>query len=682
MFIPRQLPSVDVKPEQTVLSGGLDLISPPGFAKPGTCRFATNYEEEFGGGYARAGGFERVDGRPAPHLAEYVVLEAEAGFSGLITGARIEGDTSGAEGTVIWIKPDFTQIALTRLTPGFTFEEETVSLASTVVGVVTNAAPMIDSFLDNDIAFLAAEEYRQFIQKPPGTGPVRGVAVIDNKLFAWRDDGSAMKLWRATATGWVQVNLRFTVQFTAGTSAYVDGGSLVQGSVNAIIRRVALQSGIWTGGTAAGYLVIDAPIGGDFIAGAATGSGAATLAGPQTPNQLLAGGRVETFTHNFTGLTTTRRLYGCDGVNIEFEFDGDIWAPIVTGMGSRRANHVFVHKNHLFYSYGPSLQSSGTAEQYKWTPIFGAAELTTGDEITNLINISGSESNAALMVTCRDSVWVLYGNDRDNFDFKKISDESGAQSYSGLNMMGPIAFDRDGFNRYPPTDTFGNFGYESASRAIEPLVRNAVVRASVLVKGRSRFRCFFDDGIVISATPVRGGFAWMPLDYGRIINVACGTEINGVYRVFMGDDDGWVLEADVGRSFDGEDITAGLRLSSMNQRSSVTEKQYRHFFLQTEAGSAFQLAAGSEFSDSDPSIAASSINQPVDFQRQLGSGLFWDFSSWDQAYWDGAAVSRPRYDINGAGLSLTVLFSSSSDRELPHVLKSMTVMYTPRRLGR
>jgi hypothetical protein len=678
-----QLPRVDVKPEQVRLGGGLDLISPPGLAAPGTCRFAFNYEAEFGGGYRRIGGFERYDGQPRPSLAEYVVLEAEDGFTGLTPGAQVEGEVSGASGKIIWVSPDGLRIALTRLSPGLSFEDgENVMLADTPRGLITNAAPVIDPFLDNELAYLAAEEYRQFIQRPPGNGPIRGVAILNNQVFAWRDDGAAMKLWKATPTGWSQVDLRYVVQFEQGTGEYLDGGTLTQAGVSAIIRRVVVQSGDWSTNDAEGYFVIDEPIGGNFSAGVAAGTGACTLTGPQVQNSLLAGGRVEAVVHNFTGLTSTRRLYGCDGVNFEFEFDGDVWVPIITGMGTQRAKHVFVHKNHLFYAYGPSLQHSGIAEPYKWLPLFGAGELTTGDEITNLINIAGSESNAALMVTCRDSVWVLYGDDAESWSFKRISDEAGAQPYGGLNMLGPICFDREGFSRYSPTDTFGNFTFESASRAIEPLVRNSVVSCSVLVKGRSKMRCFFADGLGISGSPMKGGVAWMPFDYGRIITVAFGAEIDGVYRVFMGDEDGWVLEADVGRSFDGAPIRAGLRLSSQNQRSNVTEKQYRHLFLQTEASSAYGLAVGAEYSDSNAESANITPLSMITFQRQLGDGLFWDFSSWDQAYWDGSATGEVTYEINGKGKSISLLFSSDSNKELPHTLKTATIIYTPRRIGR
>lgn len=49
---------------------------------------------------------------------------------------------------------------------------------------------------------------RAKIKAIPGSGPVRGIASLNNQRFAWRDNssGNACILWRATIYGWVQVD--------------------------------------------------------------------------------------------------------------------------------------------------------------------------------------------------------------------------------------------------------------------------------------------------------------------------------------------------------------------------------------------------------------------------------------------------------------------------------------------
>jgi hypothetical protein len=153
--------------------------------------------------------------------------------------------------------------------------------------------------------------------------------------------------------------------------------------------------------------------------------------------------------------------------------------------------------------------------------------------------------------------------------------------------------------------------------------------------------------------------------------------------VFYGDADGWVLEADVGRSFDGEEVFAAMRLSSQNQRSSLTEKQYRHAEVQIEAESACELSLAAEFDDSQATSAGvTTSNLTVDSTRVYGAGLFYDFNSWDRAYWDVALTNRLRFPIHGKGRSVSLLIQSTSTNEQPHTLKMNQIIYSPRRLAR
>ena len=125
-----------------------------------------------------------------------------------------------------------------------------------------------------------------------------------------------------------------------------------------------------------------------------------------------------------------------------------------------------------------------------------------------------------------------------------------------------------------------------------------------------------------------------------------------------------------------------MRLNSQNQGSNVTLKQYRHVELESVAESAFALAVAAEFSDSDPDYAVVDTTSMNNFRQQYGTGLFWDFASWDRAYWDVSLASRVRYPIHGLGRSITLLVQSVSTDELPHTLKSDTLLYTVRRMVR
>jgi hypothetical protein len=127
---------------------------------------------------------------------------------------------------------------------------------------------------------------------------------------AWREIQRRRMDWawmRKTVTGVLvqsqqaysaETDLDFTrIAFTAGTSEYVAGESLVQGLVTATVTRVILTSGDWGTSDAAGELIIHSASAA-FVAGAALGGGACTLSGPATA--LAPFGRWQVPTEQYT----------------------------------------------------------------------------------------------------------------------------------------------------------------------------------------------------------------------------------------------------------------------------------------------------------------------------------------------------------------------------------------------
>lgn len=131
-------------------------------------------------------------------------------------------------------------------------------------------------------------------------GPPGGIETLagDDQLLgdwiadAWREIQRKRMDWawmRKTVTGVLvesqqaysaEQDLDFVrIAFTAGSSEYVAGESLVQGATTATVVRVILTSGGWGTSDAAGELII-IPGSGVFVAGAALGGGACTLSGP------------------------------------------------------------------------------------------------------------------------------------------------------------------------------------------------------------------------------------------------------------------------------------------------------------------------------------------------------------------------------------------------------------------
>lgn len=674
-----------VRADAVALMGGLDTQTTALFTKPGTCRIAYNYEPAIGGGYRRIGGIEYFDGRAQPNAATYAYMECTAAHTAVV-GNTVTGVTSSATGKVIYVSGVY--LAVTRTTGTFQ-DGEVLNVGGSPIGTLTAAGtdPEVSGALDNQLHALAAADYRADITAVPGSGPVRGVAILEDVVYAWRNDapGTAMAVYKSSGSGWTAVPLYYELSFTTGSTEPAEGSTLTQGSASATVKRVVLESGAWGSSTAAGRYIITVPTGGSFASGALSTSGAGTVpasgAGVYIASQitLAPGGRVRTDVTTFVGSADSLRLYGCDGVNREFELGDDVLVPLETGMQGVRATAVKAHRNHLFFAYRSSLQHSGINEPYKYTVLSGAAELGTGDTITNLVSVSGSELAAALMVLCQNSVLVLYGDSSSDWLLKPLSRQSGSSADSAQDIAGVVSLDAPGFVRYPPTQAFGNYRWDSVSQQVESIVRGQSSLCSVWLADKSLYRVFFTDGTAISGMPkARGQFDWTTIDYDRTIRVAVHGEIAGAPRTFIGDSDGYVYECDVGRSFAGDTIEYALRLNEMSQKSPSILKQYTRLEVEGQGDSSFTLSAQAEFFDADEEIDSS---ETVDVS-QPGNGFRWDITNWDQAHWDAGDTARKRFPLEGQGCSVAFTLAGESDQELPHTIRALTTSYITRRQAR
>ena len=114
-------------------------------------------------------------------------------------------------------------------------------------------------------------------------------------------------------------------------------GDTLTGAVSgatAVLTNVALQSGSWAAGDAAGYFIMASATGAFQAEAVNIGAGGdfATIAADKVANTLVAGGKFEFVNYNFGGHVSTKKMYGVDGVSPAFEYDGTVFTPIPTGM--------------------------------------------------------------------------------------------------------------------------------------------------------------------------------------------------------------------------------------------------------------------------------------------------------------------------------------------------------------
>lgn len=665
------------------LAGGLDAESAQLTLKPGTVVGAMNYESSALEGYERIGGYERFDGRPRPSDAGYKCFQAVDVFTGVAVGNTVTGVTSAATGLVIQVR-SASQIVVTRVVGTFA-SGETLNVAGTPIGVIYGDASDIDGFDDNEFAALAAASYRADIGAVPGSGPIRGIGILGTVVYAWRDNAgvTACEMYKSSAAGWVLVPFYRELAFTAGSgTAPAEGATITKDAVSAVLKRISLESGTWAAGTAAGRFIIAAPSGGSFTAGAFTAGVTATASGAETLITMLPGGRMELSVYNFTGRAGAQRIYGADGVNRGFEFDGDVLVPIKTGMAVDKPVHCVAHKNHLFFSFDGSVQNSSIAEPFRWSAVTGAGEIAAGDVVTGFKVLPSDADGGALMVFSATRTWVLYGSSTADWKLSAFSDDVGAQRWSVQSLGRIIAFDTLGLATLEASQSFGNFSRLPLSARIQRLLRNRLATASVVSRADQRMRLFFATGDSLSITPIatRDGVAlsFMPINYGKTVWCTCEAVMAGDNRTFFGSDDGYVYEADRGRSFDGEEIFAYLKLAFNHIKSPMEKKRFRRADLESKSESAFRVLVQGEYSLGNPEIGLTDVAEVL----RSANGAYYDVSSYDESFYDipRNTISKVRLDGVGADLSLSVI--SQASNELPHTLQSVSVVYTPRRLDR
>lgn len=691
--------------------GGLDLTTPDLRLQPGALRDVLNFEVAQFGGYTRVAGYERIDGHPSPSDATFIIVQlgnVPADFTsdfdpdfdsgGLFNiptlGQIVTQAVTGATGAIIGVQtvaPAF--LVLTAVTGVFDQSNMLTTPGPVLIGLATALTTTIDAPTKAQYTAAAADYYRTQAGKVPGSGPILGVVSMAflgvDQLFAFRANGdrTAALLYKATPSGWVLVPYLNLVSFTAGGTALpLDGDTLTQGGASATIKRVMWQSGAWaTGagaGSAIGQFVITAPVGGDFVAGAATTTSGATLtlSGVQSPITMAAGGRFEFEKCNFSGQLITRRIYGCDGVNPCFEFDGEVLAPIKTGLFPDRPIHIRFHKNFLFIAQEASLIYCAAGNPFMWDAVDGGGEIATGDTVTGMITLPGSQTTATLAVFLRTNSAFLYGTDPTTFNFVTFNTGVGAVPYSIQNLFDTFFLDDLGVVTLKTTLNWGNFLPTTLTKDILPFIareRGNLV-ASVVNREKSQFRLFFGDGFALYVTVLNqqylgSGLALYPDIMTCVDNTKLVTDDEATYS---GGSTGFVYQLDVGTSFDGADIPAYFVQAWDAMKSPRILKRFRAASIEVQGASYAEIQYGYQIGyNSDQLAQLPAVAAPLN----IAAVPHWDEFVWDAFVWDGSGLSPTDVDETGTAENIRVTISSGTNYIASYTVNSIIHHYSMRR---
>ena len=667
-----KLPQARITPEYIPFKGGLDVVTPMLNLSPGACRDSQNFVQDINGGYIPYQGYERYDGQTAPSDADYATLEA-TDIQTVTLGDTLTGNDSGATGVIVAVT--LTYFVLTKLSG--TFQTEVVKVGVTTKGTATGAQVFDGadtSKLHAQYKNLAADIYRDDITAVPGSGIIRGVVSYEDVQYGFRNNagGTTVDMYKSTASGWSKVELGIELSFTSGGTFVIAEGQTIEGETSgatAILTRVVLETGTFAGGDVAGRLIYASQtgtfqaetikVGADLNVANISGNGAAiTFAIP--------GGRFEFKISNFGGDVNTKRLYGCDGKNRGFEFDGTVFVPIETGMITDAPGHVCAHRNHLFFSYIGSVQHSSPGTPYVWSPITGADELAMGDTITGFVSQSGASDTAALAIFTRNTIGILYGTGVSTWNLVTYKDEAGAIEYTLQTIGGTLMLDDRGITSLAASEKYGNFADATISQQVQTWLTtkrpNAI--SSCVLRDKSQYCLFFSDKTGLYVTLSNGKVqGMMPVFFDHVVQCIDSYEtIGGTEEVYFGDSDGYIHQMEKGTSFDGGEIEAWITLAFNSSKNPTLIKRYRKATVEISGTGYYEFKF-----DYDLDYLSTETEQPSQSQALTAtkpvelSSAIWDDTTWDAFFWDGVSLSPAYLDMTGSGVNVSLKIWSRGD---------------------
>jgi len=675
-----------VQYDVVTLAGGFDQVTSAYQLPPGALRDCINFACRATGGYYRIPGYERLDGRPSPSDAKFlpIAMTLDHGKSITVGAVGVFGSVSG---TVSYVDPFKRYVTLTK-TP-ISFETPFVPGAIIIAGDTKGSADSYYSGLTiKDIAInnaAAANIYRADIQKVPGSGSILGVCYFRDNTYAFRNNvaGTATDVYKSSVAGWVKVDLGLTVAFTGMSVQPTEGSTLTQGAHTAIIDRVVIRTGDLTGGTAAGYLVVHGTLGGPFTAAAAAyPGGTAVLGGPATQITLLPNGIYNITVGNFSANPDFERMYGADGVNDIFEFDGAVYVPIPITV-PLKPKYAQVHAKHLMVGVGSSLIHSGIGNPYAFEVILGAGEIGTGGYITGLLVFSGTQTTQALMAFSRNSTWILYGTSAADWNFVNFNLGIGGWDRTAQNLFDAFALDDRGVTMMKQSLNYGNFDSGTLTYNIRNFIHEnrGLATCSALNRENNQYRVFFSNGYGLYCTTKPEGL----VGHGIVLYpdpVQCsfdGDMVDGTNINVFGTADGYVMRNDVGTSFDGKNIPASMNTNINCVKSPRMRKRFRKAALEVQASAYVEMQVGYSFEWASANILPHLF---VDGEGFFSGLSFWDSMIWDAFFWDGKSDDSIYLGMDGTGENVQMMVVVDSDYVAEFTLPSVIFHYTPRRGNR
>lgn len=213
-------------------------------------------------------------------------------------------------------------------------------------------------------------------------------------------------------------------------------------------------------------------------------------------------------TANFYGDTELESIYGANGVDRAFAYNGKYFYNIQTqvDLSKDKPRHVAFHHSHLALGFlDGRVDISVVGEPYNFNGVDGASSWAIGDKVTGLLPLGGS----ILGVFCQKSIVGIAGTTVDNFATQNLSASMGAVEYTITDMGYPIYANAYGVYTLAQTQEYGDYLGTPLSQPVSPWLRPRLVRKYTSnkevvvawpVRSKNQYKLAFADGYVLSMT--------------------------------------------------------------------------------------------------------------------------------------------------------------------------------------
>lgn len=400
------------------------------------------------------------------------------------------------------------------------------------------------------------------------------------------------------------------------------------------------------------------------------------------------GGKFETVIANFSEHDATDstgfNLFGVDGINPAFVYDGEAVHFIETGMASSGFEDnpcalavLPAESLVLGYSQGTLLMSS-LGQPTEFNVSAGAAEIAVADEVVHL----ATQPNDYLAIFCKSSVRLLIGKTVLDMEMTTYSERLSVTRWSLQKMGDPVFLTDSGISRLSRVQDFGDFRDHSLTLKVKPLLDklDRKILCSWNVSSRNEYRIMFQNGLgaIVKFLVGDEGEATgvSTFDYGFKFNtVFSGEDYDGTEHIYAGDmEGGYVYRLEHGTSFDGRPIEALVTTVFNFMGSAERRKRFKKVQVEISTSESAELL-------SRISLDYDSPEAPAAFPHELvtnGGDGYYDLNYFEAVMWADDFNGLAEHYIQGVGRNVSVSLYSKTDKEPPHVLDSAIFHWAPR----